>query len=323
MPSASRRPTRRCRAPPPPPTSSAIASPCSPPARARSTSPSSARGRAAYITMAALALVGIVTTLVIAEPEKRVAAGTAEREGKIAQFADRYAGLPPALREALVWIYGAIVCPFVDFFARFRWLAAGPAGLHRPVSPERHRHGRDGQSVLHRHGIQPAADRQRHQDLRLRHVDPGRPAGRRAGVPPGRGAPAGAVGVPDRRQQPHLLVARHHRPARSAGAGDGDQRRQPGERHGGLGLHRLPVGPHQHRLHGDAICAVHLDHDPAGQGDRRLLRRDRRLAAGLGARRAGLCRRCSTRWAPRPSSTASRSSSPTPPCSACRPWCWP
>src|SRR6266436_8988585 len=41
----------------------------------------------AYVTMAALALVGIATTLLIAEPEKRVAAGTAEREGKIAEFA--------------------------------------------------------------------------------------------------------------------------------------------------------------------------------------------------------------------------------------------
>ncbi|MGH8430452.1 MAG: MFS transporter, partial [Solimonas sp.] len=78
---------------------------------------------AAYLTMAALALVGITTTLLIAEPEKRVAAGTAEREGKIAEFANRYAGLPPLLRDALVWVYGAIVCPFVDFFARFGWLA--------------------------------------------------------------------------------------------------------------------------------------------------------------------------------------------------------
>src|SRR5260370_39075414 len=72
--------------------------------------------------MSVPALVGITTTLLIAEPEKRVAAGTAEREGKIAEFAGRNAGLPPALRDALVWIYGAIVCPFVDFFARFGWL---------------------------------------------------------------------------------------------------------------------------------------------------------------------------------------------------------
>ncbi len=77
----------------------------------------------AYISMAALALVGIVTTLVISEPEKRVAAGTAEREGKIADFANRHAGLPPMLREAMVFVYGAIVCPFVDFFARFGWHA--------------------------------------------------------------------------------------------------------------------------------------------------------------------------------------------------------
>ena len=187
---------------------------------------------AAYITMAALALVGIVTTLVIAEPEKRVAAGTAEREGKIA------AVRRPLCRPAAGAARGAGVdlrrhrLPVRRLLRPLRLARAGAAGLHRPVSPERHRHGRDGQSVLHRHGIQPAADRQRHQDLRLRHVDPGRPAGRRAGVPHGRRAAAGAVGVPDRRQQPHLLVARHHRPARSAGAGDGDQRRQPGERHG-------------------------------------------------------------------------------------------
>lgn len=77
----------------------------------------------AYRIMAALALVGIVTTLVISEPVPRLAAGTAEREGKIADFANRHAGLPPALREAMVFVYGAIVCPFVDFFARFGWLA--------------------------------------------------------------------------------------------------------------------------------------------------------------------------------------------------------
>jgi PAT family beta-lactamase induction signal transducer AmpG len=77
----------------------------------------------AYRIMAGLALVGIVTTLVISEPVARLAAGTAEREGKIADFANRHAGLPPALREAMVFVYGAIVCPFVDFFARFGWMA--------------------------------------------------------------------------------------------------------------------------------------------------------------------------------------------------------
>jgi PAT family beta-lactamase induction signal transducer AmpG len=77
----------------------------------------------AYESMAALGLVGIATTLLISEPEKRVAPGTAEREGKIAAFAQRNGGLPPMLLDALVWIYGAIVCPFVDFFVRYRWTA--------------------------------------------------------------------------------------------------------------------------------------------------------------------------------------------------------
>jgi MFS transporter, PAT family, beta-lactamase induction signal transducer AmpG len=75
----------------------------------------------AYRVMAALGLVGIATTLIVSEPEKRVAAGTAEREGKIAEFAAGLGPLPHWLRETLVFLYGAIVCPFVDFFIRFRW----------------------------------------------------------------------------------------------------------------------------------------------------------------------------------------------------------
>ncbi len=76
----------------------------------------------AYQVMAALALVGIVTTLVMSEPPPQVATATEEREARIAEFAARHAGLAPAVRRAMVWIYGAIVCPFVDFFVRFRWV---------------------------------------------------------------------------------------------------------------------------------------------------------------------------------------------------------
>jgi len=179
-----------------------------------------------------------------------VAAGTAEREGKIAQFAARYDGLPTALREALVWVYGAIVCPFVDFFARFGWLALvllAFIGLFR-LSDIAMGVMANPFYIDIGFSLQQIANVTKIYGFVM--FDPGRPAGRRAGVSRGRGAAAGAVGVPDRRQQPHLLLARHHRPARSAGAGGGDQHRQPGERHGGLGVHRLPVGPHQHRLHG-------------------------------------------------------------------------
>ncbi|TAJ42465.1 MAG: MFS transporter [Reyranella sp.] len=78
---------------------------------------------AAYQTMAALGLVGIVTTFVISEPERRISAGAAEVEGKVADFADRTGHLPNWVRQALVFVYGAIVCPFVDFFVRYGWLA--------------------------------------------------------------------------------------------------------------------------------------------------------------------------------------------------------
>jgi PAT family beta-lactamase induction signal transducer AmpG len=75
----------------------------------------------AYQVMAACALVGPITTLITSEPAPTTPPGTAEREGKVADFAARVGTLPRWLREAMIFVYGAIVCPFVDFFVRFRW----------------------------------------------------------------------------------------------------------------------------------------------------------------------------------------------------------
>jgi MFS transporter, PAT family, beta-lactamase induction signal transducer AmpG len=77
----------------------------------------------AYRTMAALGLVGIVTTFITSEPERRSAAGTAELEGKVAVFAAGLGAMPDWMRRTLIFAYGAIVCPFVDFFARYGWMA--------------------------------------------------------------------------------------------------------------------------------------------------------------------------------------------------------
>ena len=77
----------------------------------------------AYQSMAALGLVGIVTTLIVSEPERQVAAGTSELEGKVATFAAGLGTMPMWVRKALIFVYGAIVCPFVDFFARYGWMA--------------------------------------------------------------------------------------------------------------------------------------------------------------------------------------------------------
>jgi PAT family beta-lactamase induction signal transducer AmpG len=74
---------------------------------------------AAYTAMAVLVGVGIVTTLVIAEPEPRVARQALADEQRVIDWLQRKAHWPPALREAGSWFVGAVVCPFVDFFSRY------------------------------------------------------------------------------------------------------------------------------------------------------------------------------------------------------------
>ena len=233
-----------------------------------------------------------------------------------------HAGLPPALRETLVWIYGAIVCPFVDFFARFGWLALvllAFIGLFRLSDIAM---GVMANPFYIDMGFSLAADRQRHQDLRLRHVDPGRPAGRRAGVPHGRRAAAGAVGVPDRRSATS--------PSRGSPASAGPIRwcwRSP------ISVDNLVSG-----MAGSVFIAFLSGLTNTAYTATQyalftsIMTLPGKVIGGfsgvivdwLQARRA-TCRpgRLLDAMAPRPSSAASRSSSSTPRCSACRRWCWP
>lgn len=73
---------------------------------------------AAYITMAALMSVGIVTVLIVREPEVTRDRATLEREERVIAFMEARAHLPSWLRDAYGWFFGAVVSPFVDFFAR-------------------------------------------------------------------------------------------------------------------------------------------------------------------------------------------------------------
>jgi PAT family beta-lactamase induction signal transducer AmpG len=72
----------------------------------------------AYAAMAALMLVGIVTTLAVAEPERRLDPITAEMEAEIARYLSAHAGLWEPLRRAAAWIGAAVVSPFAEFFRR-------------------------------------------------------------------------------------------------------------------------------------------------------------------------------------------------------------
>jgi len=72
----------------------------------------------AYLVMAACVAIGFVTTLVIDEPEAKIDRATLAQEARVVAFLERSAHWPARLRSAVAWLIGAVVCPFVDFFAR-------------------------------------------------------------------------------------------------------------------------------------------------------------------------------------------------------------
>lgn len=73
---------------------------------------------AAYMTMAALMLVGIVTVLVISEPQVAFDPSTVMREERVVRAMEKYAHLSRRGRALIGWFLGAVVGPFVDFFVR-------------------------------------------------------------------------------------------------------------------------------------------------------------------------------------------------------------
>ena len=76
---------------------------------------------AAYLAMAALMSVGMLTTLSIAEPPPREAGDAEFREQRVIDWLEARAHWSPRLRRAGAWFIGAVVCPFTDFIARMGW----------------------------------------------------------------------------------------------------------------------------------------------------------------------------------------------------------
>ena len=77
----------------------------------------------AYTVMAGLMLVGILTTFIINEPEKKISTVTNEHETRARE---RFAaiGLSGSVLNAAAWFYGAVLSPIIDFIQRFKWQAA-------------------------------------------------------------------------------------------------------------------------------------------------------------------------------------------------------
>ena len=75
----------------------------------------------AYLFMGGFMAVGIITTLVTREPEVKLE--TPKQEQRVTQWMAQKAHLPTPLVRLAGWFYGAVVCPFSDFFRRYRWHA--------------------------------------------------------------------------------------------------------------------------------------------------------------------------------------------------------
>ncbi|MDR9432558.1 MAG: AmpG family muropeptide MFS transporter [Spiribacter sp.] len=83
----------------------------------------------AYLSMAALMGIGVLTVLLRPEPTARVDRITAAREARAIAFIARHPHLPNWAQQTGAWLIGAVVCPLTDFFGRFGWFALVVLGL--------------------------------------------------------------------------------------------------------------------------------------------------------------------------------------------------
>jgi len=76
----------------------------------------------AYVSMALLMLVGIITVLLLDEPETDLQAAKSREKDLLSAISE----LVPSgyrLNDFQKWVLGAVVCPFLDFFRRVGWWA--------------------------------------------------------------------------------------------------------------------------------------------------------------------------------------------------------
>ncbi len=72
----------------------------------------------AYTILAMCMIIGMISTLLISEPEHVISRNTWKQEEKVIKFLENSTHLPKNLRDINAWFIGAVVCPFTDFFIR-------------------------------------------------------------------------------------------------------------------------------------------------------------------------------------------------------------
>lgn len=71
-----------------------------------------------YLVMSGLMAVGLITVLLVSEPEHKVGQKTLESEQRVVDFLLHSEQKIAWLRNLQAWFIGAVVCPFVEFFER-------------------------------------------------------------------------------------------------------------------------------------------------------------------------------------------------------------
>ncbi|WP_447556324.1 AmpG family muropeptide MFS transporter [Vreelandella sp. EE22] len=79
----------------------------------------------AYLAMAALMGVGVLTVLIRPEPQRASLSIQLVHEPSVRAFIRQSRGKPKLYRRTIAWTIGAIICPFLDFFRRFGVKALG------------------------------------------------------------------------------------------------------------------------------------------------------------------------------------------------------
>ena len=78
----------------------------------------------AYAVMGCAMLIGVITTLIISEPQQHISQETWRNEERVLHFLQGSTHLPEFIRKPIAWLLGAVICPFVDFFTRNTLVAA-------------------------------------------------------------------------------------------------------------------------------------------------------------------------------------------------------
>ena len=75
--------------------------------------------RASYMTMAALMLVGVITTMMAIEPARLVTEVAVHREQRVIDWVAKRSHWPAWMQKTGSWFIGAVAGPVVDFFGRY------------------------------------------------------------------------------------------------------------------------------------------------------------------------------------------------------------